>query len=164
MPDVNLLSLPSFFRLSGIGRHAAVGQGGQASDGRLFAQAPIRSRHPTAHVRNDTTHRVDGSRQGQQIHVRHTEGQTQRAVPGTSSLSHGTKAWLRCVRSSIVMRARMSRAGCAAVQPLYLARSFSRPVLSSTYSSLKPQDAHRYLVTRTELKRVAPTVMLLPDP
>jgi hypothetical protein len=51
--------LPSFFRLSGIGRHAAVGQGGQASDGRLFAQAPIRSRHPTARVQNGTTHRVD---------------------------------------------------------------------------------------------------------
>ena len=48
----------------------------------------MRSRHPAARVRNDTTHRADGSRQGQQIHVRHTEGQTQRAVPGTSSLAH----------------------------------------------------------------------------
>ena len=47
---------------------------------------------PAARVRNDTTHRVDGSRQGQQIHVRHTEGQTQRAVPGTSSLAYGEQA------------------------------------------------------------------------
>jgi hypothetical protein len=71
-----------------IGRHAAVGQADKPVMG-AFAQAPMRSRHPTARVRNDTTHRVDGSRQGQQIHVRHTEGQTQRAVPGTSSLVYG---------------------------------------------------------------------------
>jgi hypothetical protein len=70
-----------------IGRHTAVGQADKPVMG-AFAQAPMRSRHPTARVRNDTTHRVDGSRQGQQIHVRHTEGQTQRAVPGTSSLAY----------------------------------------------------------------------------
>jgi hypothetical protein len=92
-------------------------------------------------------------------------------VPGAPRLS--TQRWLECetgrtrqMRSQegSLCGAQMSRAGCAAVQPLYLARSFSRPALSSTHSSLKPQDAHRYLVTRTELKRVAPTVMLLPDP
>ena len=107
--------MPSFFRLSGIGRHAAVGQGGQASDGRLFAQAPIRSRHPTARVQNGTTHRVDGSRQGQQIHVRHTDGQTQRVVPGTSSLAYrrsipadGYTTRARAMTAAVVLIASMS--------------------------------------------------------
>ena len=39
---------------------------------------------------NGTTRQADRSRQGQQVRVSFTEGQTQRAVPGTSSLSCGT--------------------------------------------------------------------------
>ena len=46
------------------------------------------------------------------------------------------------------------------VHRLYLALSFPRPALSSTHSSLKPQAAHRYLVTRTALKMLLPTWML----
>jgi len=36
-----------------------------------------------------TAHQADRSRQGQQVHVSLTKGQTQRAVPGTSLLSYG---------------------------------------------------------------------------
>ena len=62
------------------------------------------------------------------------------------------------------MRAQMCGSGRAAVQPLYLACTFSRSALLSTHSSLKPQEAHRYLVTRTALKMLTPTEMLLPTP
>jgi hypothetical protein len=56
------------------------------------------------------------------------------------------------------------RLSLSLVQRLYLALSFCRPALSSTHSSLKPQEAHRYLVTRTALKMLRPTGMLLPAP
>ena len=50
------------------------------------------------------------------------------------------------------------------VQRLYLALRFCRPALSSTRSSLKPQEAPTYLVTRAALKVLRPTGMLLLDP
>jgi cytochrome c-type biogenesis protein CcmH/NrfG len=74
-----------------IGRHAAVGQDGQASDGRLCAGSykvtpPGRSRAYS------TTQQADRSIEGQQNRVRLTESQTHPVVPGTSSLAYG-HAW-----------------------------------------------------------------------
>ena len=62
-----------------------------------FAQAPMRSRHPTARVRNGTTQQAGKSNERQQNRVRLTESQTHRVVPGTSSLAYerrfGTAMW-----------------------------------------------------------------------
>jgi hypothetical protein len=68
------------------------------------------------------------------------------------------------VSRSILGRVTNVRLSLCLVQRLYLAFSFCRPALSSTHSSLKPQEAHTYLVTRTALKMLRPTGMLLPDP
>jgi hypothetical protein len=59
---------------------------GASCTGSYEVTSPGRSRA------SSTTHRVDRSRQGQQTRVSLTEGQTQRAVPGTSSLSYGSMA------------------------------------------------------------------------
>src|ERR1035437_5280389 len=68
------------------------------------------------------------------------------------------------VQQTILGRDTNVRLSLCLVQRLYLALSFSRAALSSTHSSLKPQEAHRYLVTRTALKLLQPTGMLLPAP
>ena len=57
---------------------------------RLFAQAPIRSRHRAARVRNGTTQQADRSNERQQNCVRLTESQTHQVVPQSSSLVYGT--------------------------------------------------------------------------
>jgi len=49
------------------------------------------------------------------------------------------------VSRSILGRDTNVRLSLCLVQRLYLALSFSRPALSSTHSSLKPQEANRYL-------------------
>ena len=56
-----------------------------------FAQAPMRSRHPAARVRNGTTQPADRSNERQQNRVRLTESQTHRVMPYSSSLACGKK-------------------------------------------------------------------------
>jgi len=53
-----------------------------------FSQAPMRSRHPTARVRNGTTQQADKSIERQQNRVRLAKGQTHRVMPYSSSLAY----------------------------------------------------------------------------
>jgi hypothetical protein len=61
-----------------------------------FAQAPMRSRHPAARVRNGTTQQADKSIERQQIRVRLAKGQTHRVMPYSSSLACETSFSYEC--------------------------------------------------------------------
>ena len=68
------------------------------------------------------------------------------------------------VRRTILGRDTNVRLSLCLVQRLSFALSFSRPALSSTHSSLKPQVAHRYLGTRTALKLLPTKRDVVADP
>jgi hypothetical protein len=92
--------MPYLFRSLRSGGHAAVGIGGQASDGRLCAGSyevtpPGRSRATTSSA--GPTDRPKDSNPC----VRLTESQTRRKTPATSSLAYGCVDLRRCDRTNL---------------------------------------------------------------